>query len=106
MADKNLNIPDKPKVSELNMENEAALFASILKSCTEYSIIALNLESKIVAWNEGAHRLFHYEPGEMVNKAILSNIHDPEDIQSGKIQKILEELRQTGVWSGELKCYM
>lgn len=85
-------------------KEEASLFASILDSCTEYSIVALDLDLKIITWNEGARRLFGHDTREMVGIASLSDINDPKDIQSGKIKKILDEVNRSGVWSGELKC--
>lgn len=44
----------------LKIKDETLLSASILASCTEYSIIALDLDLKIITWNEGAHRLFGF----------------------------------------------
>src|ERR1051326_7781142 len=35
---------------------------NILESSTEYSIIGNDLEGKILLWNEGARRLYGYEP--------------------------------------------
>ena len=35
---------------------------NILESSTEYSVIAKDLEGKILLWNEGARRLYGYEP--------------------------------------------
>jgi len=39
--------------------------ANILESSTEYSIIGEDLDGKILLWNEGARRLYGYEPGEV-----------------------------------------
>lgn len=110
MAKESSRIPEEPNVAP----NEAALtqtlkidpnlFATILDSCTEHSIIALDYDLQIIEWNEGAHRLFQYEPDEMVGKSSLNVIQDPEDVASGKIQKIFDSVKQTGLWSGELKC--
>ena len=85
-------------------DDETALSASILKSCTEYSIIATDLSLNVIAWNEGAYHLFQYEPMEMIGKANLAIIHNPDDVQSGKLLKIVKTTRQSGLWSGELKC--
>jgi PAS domain S-box-containing protein len=38
---------------------------SILESSTEYAIIGHDLNGKIVLWNEGARRLYGYDPGEV-----------------------------------------
>src|ERR1043166_2732601 len=42
---------------------------NILESSTEYSLIGNDLEGKILLWNEGARRLYGYEPEEGVGKA-------------------------------------
>ena len=41
---------------------------NILESSTEYSIIGMDLEGKILLWNEGARRLYGYEPEEVIGK--------------------------------------
>ncbi len=87
----------------LNVEDEASICASILESCTEYAIIAVDLDLKIVAWNEGARRRFGYEPFEVVGKVGLSGIYDPKDMQARKTQEIIDVVKQAGVWAGELK---
>lgn len=96
------NISDQQEQSA--REGKESISYSILESCTEYAIIALDLSLKIVSWNEGARRLFLYEPIEIIGKASLFNLHEPDDIQSGKIQKILDEAKKSGIWSGVIKC--
>jgi PAS domain S-box-containing protein len=49
--------------SILATAQQAVEFVSnILESSTEYSIIGKDLDGKIVLWNEGARRLYGYEP--------------------------------------------
>lgn len=99
------NTPDTNSFAAvMNVKDEATLFASVFESCTEYSIIALDLDAKIIAWNEGARRLFGYEAGDVVGKTSLANIQQPQDGQSGKTQEILDQVKKSGVWSGDLKC--
>ena len=85
-------------------DDETLLPALILRSCTEFSIVAVDLDLKIIAWNEGARRLFRYEPIEVIGVLSLSDIHDPLDVQSGKLLTIFETTSQSGLWKGELKC--
>src|ERR1700735_5260341 len=54
---------------------------NILESSTEYSIIAQDLTGKILLWNEGARRLYGYEPDEVVGKMDTSILHTREDLQ-------------------------
>src|SRR5213593_573107 len=73
---------------------------NILQASTEYSIIGKGLDGKILLWNEGARRLYGYEPEEVVGKANSSILHTPEDIQAGKPREILETALRTGKWEG------
>ncbi|HSH94096.1 MAG TPA: ATP-binding protein, partial [Roseimicrobium sp.] len=75
---------------------------SILESSTEYSIIAKDLDGEILLWNEGARRLYGYEPEEVVGKANASILHIPEDVESGKHREILQAALRDGKWEGTL----
>src|SRR6266478_3549728 len=76
---------------------------NILQASTEYSIIGKGLDGTILLWNEGARRLYGYEPEEVVGKANSSILHTPEDVQSGKPREILETALRDGKWEGTLK---
>jgi PAS domain S-box-containing protein len=76
--------------------------ANILESSTEYSVIGKDLEGKILLWNEGARRLYGYEPEEVVGRANSSILHVPEDVQAGKPQEILQAALRDGKWEGTL----
>jgi len=106
MVKKITGIPeDNPSgVRSSNEKDETSLSTSILESCTEYAIIALDLDLKVIAWNEGARRIFGYDSGENIGKSSLTNIFSAEDVKSGKVQKILDNAKQSGVYSGTLNC--
>ncbi len=40
--------------------------SNILESSTEYSVIGKDLEGNILLWNEGACRMYGYDPEEVV----------------------------------------
>lgn len=46
----------------------ASFFQNIQESSTEYSIIGKDLDGRILLWNEGARRLYCYEPEEVVGR--------------------------------------
>src|ERR1700704_5974986 len=75
---------------------------NILESSTEYSIIGKDLDGQILLWNEGARRLYGYEPEEVVGKANASILHVPEDVRSGRHSEVLEAARRDGKWEGTL----
>ena len=73
---------------------------NILKSSTEYSLIAKDLDGKILLWNEGARRLYGYEPEEVVGKVNASELHTSEDVKAGLPHKIMKEALQNGKYEG------
>ncbi|MBI1774411.1 MAG: PAS domain S-box protein [Proteobacteria bacterium] len=75
---------------------------NILQSSTEYSVIGKDLDGKILLWNEGARRIYGYEPEEVVGKANAEILHIPEDVASGKARQILDLALREGKWEGTL----
>ncbi|HEY3128451.1 MAG TPA: PAS domain-containing protein [Acidobacteriota bacterium] len=85
-----------------NAQEAVDFIGNILESSTEYSIIGKDLDGKILLWNEGARRLYGYEPEEVVGKANSSILHTPEDTASGKAREIMETALHEGKWEGTL----
>src|SRR5690242_20677054 len=85
-----------------NAQEAVDFIANILESSTEYSIIGKDLDGKILLWNEGARRLYGYEPSEVVGRANSSILHTPEDVAAGKPREILETAITAGKWEGTL----
>ena len=90
-------------LQDMGIGDQAVFLASILESSTEYSIIAKDLDGLILAWNEGARRIYGYEASDVVGKASAFILHHAEDVRSGRARAILEEVRQSGKWEGELR---
>jgi PAS domain S-box-containing protein len=89
--------------SIVSTPQEAVEFiTNILESSTEYSVIAKDLSGKILLWNEGARRLYGYEPDEVVGKLNSAILHTPEDRNGGVPQRIMEAALQQGKWEGTL----
>ena len=80
--------------------DQIAFLNTILESSIEYSIVALNLAGTILAWNEGARRLYGYTAEEAVGKESDRILHVPEDVQSGRAAAILVETLKEGKWIG------
>jgi PAS domain S-box-containing protein len=74
--------------------------ANILESSTEYSVIAKDLTGKILLWNEGARRLYGYEPDEVVGKMNSSILHTPEDVKADLPRKIMQDALDRGKFEG------
>ena len=76
---------------------------SILVSSTEHAIIASDLGGNILAFNEGAKRMYGYEPEELILELNIRILHTKMDVESGKVQKILETTLQTGIYKNEMQ---
>ena len=83
---------------------EALDFVSnILEASTEYSIIGKELDGTIVLWNEGARRLYGYQPEEVVGSANAALLFTAEDIADGVPEALLQATLRDGKWIGQLK---
>ena len=76
---------------------------NVLESSTEYSIIGKDLAGTIVLWNEGARRLYGYEPEEIVGKLNAAILHTPEDVRAGKPREMMASALRDGKWEGTLE---
>src|SRR2546426_11080795 len=89
--------------SILATAQQAVEFVSnILESSTAYSVIGKDLDGKILLWNEGARRMYGYEPEEVVGKLNSDVPHTPEDVAAGKPKEIMQAALQTGKWEGAI----
>ena len=86
-----------------NAQEAVDFIGNILESSTEYSVIGKSLDGTILLWNEGARRLYGYEPEEVVGKANSAMLHVPEDVKAGKPQQILDAALSTGKWEGTIQ---
>lgn len=72
---------------------------NLLDSSTEYSIIATDLQSRILLWNEGARRIYGYAATEAIGRSTqLLNV--PEDIDAGLPGRMLAGALANGSWGG------
>ena len=74
---------------ELTRRNEElaearAFLENVLESSTEYSIIAKDLDRRILAWNSGAARNYGYEASEVIGQS-SDMLHVPEELRSGLV---------------------
>jgi PAS domain S-box-containing protein len=83
-------------------EQALDFIGNVLESSTEYSIIGKDLNGKILLWNEGARRLYGYEPEEVVGQKNSSILHVPEDVALGKHEEIMAAALRDGKWEGTL----
>src|ERR1700687_2422380 len=75
---------------------------SILQASSEHSMIGTDLDGKILLWNEGARRLYGYEPNEVVGKANSSILHTPEDVKAGFPRQYMDASLREGKWEATI----
>ena len=85
-----------------NAQEAVDFITNILESSTEYSVIGKDTDGKILLWNEGARRLYGYEPEEVVGRANSSMLHTPEDVKAGVPRQILDAAMLEGKWEGTI----
>ncbi len=86
-----------------NAEEALDLIGNVLESSTEYAIIGKDLEGKILLWNEGARRLYGYEPEEVVGKSNAAILHTPEDVREYRPRAIRDAALRDGKWEGTIQ---
>jgi len=84
-------------------QDSLEFITNILQSSTEYSIIGKGMDGTILLWNEGARRLYGYEPDEVVGKANADMLHTPEDVATGKPEEIREAALRDSSWDGVIE---
>lgn len=105
MATITRDISDRRKLEderERAREEHAAardLLENVLQSSTQYSIIAKDLERRIVLWNRGAARNYGYEASEVIGKS-SNMLHVSEELQSGKVAELHRRALEEGQADG------
>jgi PAS domain S-box-containing protein len=67
---------------ERELRDARSFLENVLDSSTEYGIVALDLDRRIVLWNEGARRSYGYSAQEIEGTS-ADGLHVPSDIASG-----------------------
>jgi len=84
-------------------EATAQFITSVLEASTQYSIIATDIESTIVLWNEGARQIYGYEPKEVIGTLTLADLCSPEAKRSGLPEEKLRVALADGKWEGTVE---
>lgn len=67
----------------------------MVEHVTDYAILALDPEGRVLSWNEGAGRLKGYQAAEIIGRH-FSLFYTPEDNEAGKPQMLLARAREDG----------
>jgi PAS domain S-box-containing protein len=88
------NVTDRKHAEQALRESEER-FRLLVQSVQEYAIFYLDPLGHVVSWNNGAERLKRYRAEEILGKHV-STFYLPEDVKSGRPERILEEAAQRG----------
>jgi protein-histidine pros-kinase len=79
---------------------EAVVFvADVLDASTEYAIVAIDADARVVGWNEGARRLYGYEAAEIVGHP-HSVFQTEAEVQAKLPEQMLDRALGEGKWTG------
>ncbi|MFL5846928.1 MAG: EAL domain-containing protein [Solirubrobacteraceae bacterium] len=80
-------------------ESDLQFVEGLLAATTGCSLIATDLQGVICFWNEGARKLYGYEPSDIIGRPIFDL--DAELPDSAEQSDVLQALYREGTWSGE-----
>jgi PAS domain S-box-containing protein len=93
------NISARKQSSELLKESEER-FKLIVENIRDFAIVMVDLDGKVVSWNEGAERITGYSEEEIYGKHI--DVFYPEDeVQRGSAERNLKTAREKGNYKNE-----
>jgi PAS domain S-box-containing protein len=76
-----------------------AFIGSVLEASTEHSMITTDPQGVILVWNEGARRLYGYEPGEVIGRH-KSLLHTENNVATGLPGLMMKQASRDGKWEG------
>src|SRR5262245_9417243 len=92
----------RPGTIEPRAEDVLRLQASVLESMVE-GVSVIPLDTGVISYtNPAEDRMFGYEPGGLIGRHVREQIAHPPDETQRIVSDVLERLRGTGEWMGEL----
>ncbi|MGH9560228.1 MAG: PAS domain S-box protein, partial [Terracidiphilus sp.] len=81
--------------SEIEWGHREDSFRQFFDAVQDYAIFMMDTDGRITTWNSGAERIKGYRRSEILGRH-LSILYTPEDISSGKPERLLALARETG----------
>src|SRR5205807_3297408 len=100
----NMNTSPAKVPAGSNRQNVVDFIATLLDASTEYAIICIDIDGRILLWNEGARRIYGHQPEEVVGRANFAVLSTTNEVAQGKPREILESVLCSGKWEGVLDC--
>lgn len=87
--------PPEQRPPEDLLQQSEERYRLLVESVKDYAIYMLDPEGHVVTWNEGAKRIKGYTAEEVLGRH-FSLFYTPEDLASGKPQRLLEAAARDG----------
>jgi len=68
--------------------------STLLESPIGYAIVAADFDGNVIAFNEGARRIYGYAPEEVIGKQGIEILFPRDSVEDGKLQEIIEDLME------------
>jgi PAS domain S-box-containing protein len=78
------------KQMEETLKHSEERFRLMVEEVKDYAIIMLDPEGRVASWNEGAENIKGYKAEEIIGK-YFSVFYTPEDVKTGKPERLLKE---------------
>ena len=85
----------RPPLSVPALPGRDELYRLLVENVTDYAIIMLSPEGRVVTWTEGAERMFGYREAEVLGSP-FSIFFPPEDAESGTPERDLHQAAADG----------
>jgi PAS domain S-box-containing protein len=83
------------KAAEENLRQSEERLSWVVSNATDYAILMLDLEGRVVSWNEGAERIKGYRAEEIIGQH-FSRFYPAEDLRNGVPALELAEATRNG----------
>jgi PAS domain S-box-containing protein len=94
---------EQVKQQAQQLAETSAFLHSVLESTTDYAILPLDLSGQVLAWTEGARRVYGYTADEMVGHARISALHTTREPARESLEALLEVALRQGKVEAELE---
>jgi PAS domain S-box-containing protein len=93
------SLPERIKYLRESTDFVSALFDNLVG----YAIVAADFDGNILAYNEGAHQIYGYEPEEIIGRKNIESFFSGEFIKQGCFQLAVSELLEKGRFACEVE---
>ncbi|NEX95068.1 PAS domain S-box protein [Caulobacter sp. 17J65-9] len=83
---------------------DEALLEAILRSATDFAIVATDLDGRVTFWNQGAERVLGWTADEMSGRPVEA-MFTPQDRDAGVVAREMEQARVSG-WAEDMRWHL